>query len=335
MARRGRAARCPHRSTARSRSRRASTERTRRCPAAPYWPSGAAKTAPPEAGEDCARECQRGCPPRPSAPSSARYEAFWISADGVVTALNLPIRAGHPSLLPGSDGSPWLIADNAELYRFDPWRADFEPAGTELGLDGALSPPRFVAMGPDSFAWLSDDAQGVVLGGVRLGTRSAFSNDVPLVTPRDPNDPSRPAHLVPDHATERRAELRRRLWGARVRRQYERDGQDLRLDQRRAVRAIFPAEFAFSSSESPSLRLGSSEFVDPEAHDTSGSCALPALAGRQRGRAHSARARGKSRHADARKRTQRVLDQRRASAGRRVRERPRPGTRDVGERQAQ
>ena len=238
---------------------------------------GGCEDRAPEAGEDCTRECQRGCPPRPSTASSGRYEAFWISADATVTALNLPIRAGHPSLLPGSDGSPWLIADNAELYRFDPWRGDFESAGTGLGLDGALSPPRFVAMGLDSFAWLSDDAQGVVLAGVRLGTRSAFSNDVPLVTPRDPNDPTRPAHLVPDHAPS--AEL-----------SYEEGSGALAFASSTSGMAKtcvwlsdaqfgdFSAEFAFSSGASPSLRLGNSQFVDPEAHDTSSSCALPALA---------------------------------------------------------
>src|SRR6478736_5086957 len=62
------------------------------------------------AGEDCASECLRGCPPRPSAAEAAHFEAYWISADGALTALDFPLSAGHPSLLPGSDGGPWLIA---------------------------------------------------------------------------------------------------------------------------------------------------------------------------------------------------------------------------------
>ena len=72
---------------------------------------GGCEERAPEAGEDCTRDCQRGCPPRPAAGRADRYDAFWIAADGVVTALSLPLGAGHPHLLPGSDGSPWLVAD--------------------------------------------------------------------------------------------------------------------------------------------------------------------------------------------------------------------------------
>jgi len=241
------------------------------------------------AGEDCASECLRGCPPRPSAAEAAHFEAYWISADGALTALDFPLSAGHPSLLPGSDGGPWLIAGSGRpgssdgapsapaLYRFDPWHADFELFETQLELDLALPAARFVAMGLDSFAWLTEDAQGVVLDGLRLGTRSAFSNDVALVTPRDPNDPSRPWHLVPDQAPS--AEL-----------SYE-DGPGALAftastsGARKPCVWLSDARFAdfsgvleFSSPVSPSLRLGSSQFVDAAASDASGSCPLPALA---------------------------------------------------------
>ncbi len=249
---------------------------------------GGCEDRAPQAAEDCASECQRGCPPRPGAARSERYEAYWISPEGTVTALNLPLGAGRPSLLPGSDGGPWLIADSGEpgdsersarrpgLYRFNPWQADFARVGTELGLDPALAPPRFVAMGLDSFAWLTEDAQGIVLNGVRLGTRSAFSTDIRLVTPRDPDDPSRPLHLVPDHAPS--ADL-----------SYEGGAGALAFATSKAgaaktcvwisdaLFADFSAEFTFSSGVSPSLRLGTTQFVDPAVEDANGACRLPAL----------------------------------------------------------
>jgi hypothetical protein len=237
---------------------------------------GGCEDRAPLAGEDCSSECRRGCPPQPS------YEAFWISADGVVTALPLPLGAGRPSLLPGSDGSPWLIAQG-RLYRFDPWRARFEPADRELGLDLTLGPPRFVAMGLDSFAWLTEDAGGVVLNGVRLGTRSAFSNDVALVTLRDPDDPSRPAHLVADRPPSSDLD-------------YEGGRAALAFAQSTsgsaktcvwisdALFADFSAEFVFSSSESPSLRVGGTEFVDPAADHGNGACSLPARTAGDAGR---------------------------------------------------
>ncbi|HEY3253185.1 MAG TPA: hypothetical protein VGJ91_04520 [Polyangiaceae bacterium] len=239
-------------------------------------------------GEDCSRECQRGCPPRSKAAGSGRYEAFWIAADGAVSALNLPLGAGRPSLLPGSDGSPWLIADGGEpggasspasrlaLYRFNPWQATFERAGIDLGLGQELAAPRWVAMGLDSFAWLAEDAQGVVLNGLRLGTRSAFSSDVPLVTLRHAGDPLRPAHLVPDRPPS--ADL-----------SYEGAPATLAFASSAsgaaktcvwisdAVFGDFTAEFAFSSSVTPSLRLGTTEFVDPTTDGANGACLLPAL----------------------------------------------------------
>ena len=159
---------------------------------------GGCEDRAPEADEDCARACARGCP-------AARSEAFWISPEGEIQELEPPSAAQHVSLLPGSDGRPWLIANGAEsrdleLQRFNPWQARFEPVRTEIALGAARAAPRFVSTGLDAFTWLSQDPQGVVLSGARLATRSAFSTDIPLVTPRDPDDAARPAHLVPDHA---------------------------------------------------------------------------------------------------------------------------------------
>jgi hypothetical protein len=205
------------------------------------------------------------------------YEAFWISADGVVTALEFPLEAGHPSLLAGSDGAPWLIAEDSELYRFDPWHGTFDATTIALGLNGAQSPARFQEMGTDSFAWLTQDDRGLVLEGLRLGTRSAFSNDVPLVTLRAENDPSRPAHLVPDRAPSAELSYEDAGAGALV------FAQSMSGDVKSCVwisdarYADFTAEISFSSGASPSLRLGDTQFVAPEASDASGSCLLPSI----------------------------------------------------------
>ena len=243
---------------------------------------GGCEDRAPQTGEDCSSECLRGCPPRADGASVARYEAFWIAADGVVTALDLPIGAGHPSLLAGSDGSPWLISEDSELYRFDPWHAEFDAMGARLEPSGASAPPRFVAMGSDSFAWLSEDATGVVLRGMRLGSRSSFSNDVPLVTLRDPNDPSRPAHLVPDRAPSNALSYE---GGPGALAFVSSAGATTKtcVWLSDALFADFSAEVEFSSSVSPSLRLGSTQFVDPEASAAASSCLLPALSAAREG----------------------------------------------------
>ena len=248
---------------------------------------GGCEDRPPELGEDCARDCQRGCPPASGAGAAKGDEAFWISADGAVAPLELPLRAAHPSLLPGTDGGPWLVADSDQpgspdsagrpaLYRFNPWQGTFELVLTpgELGLSHA--PGRFVGLGLDAFAWLTEDAQGVVLNGIRLGTRSAFSSDVPLVTPRHPNDPSRPAHLVPDHPPS--ADLDYEGAPAALAFATSASGASspcVWISD--ALFANFSAEISFSSSQSPSLRLGTTQFVDPKAHAASASCRLPTL----------------------------------------------------------
>jgi hypothetical protein len=231
---------------------------------------GGCEDRAPQTGEDCKRACQRGCPPMNA--GSPRYEAYWISAEGSLTELDLALAAGHPSLLPGSDGSPWLVAADDELFRFDPWHAEFEPSG--LGIGSFRTAPRFVAMGTDSFAWLADDGQGSALRGIRLGTRSAFSNDVPLVISRDAEDPSRPAHLSPDRAPSDELSYEGNGAGALVFAPAAVNKPCVWISDARY--ADFSAEIAFSSAFGPSLRLGSSEFDAPGVSDAA--CALPALA---------------------------------------------------------
>jgi hypothetical protein len=171
---------------------------------------GGCEDRAPSDGEDCAAWCQHGCPPAHGAKGSPGYDAYWISAEGTVSALDFAIPAPQPALLPGSDGRPWLIANDTDeqgralasrrrLYRFDPWQQRFDPISVDLDLNQSQSVPQFVAIGSDAFVWLDQRPPGPVLHGVRLGTRSTFSNDVELVQERDSEDTTRPAHLVPDH----------------------------------------------------------------------------------------------------------------------------------------
>ena len=232
---------------------------------------GGCEDRAPGAGEDCQRECERGCPP--GGAGSPRFEAYWLESDGTVSELDA-LPAGRPSLLPGSDGSPWLVVGDNQLFRFDPWHARFEPSGLSLG--SSTSAARFVTMGSDSFAWLADD--GLVLHGLRLGTRSAFSNDVPLVVLRDTVDPSRPAHLTPDRPPSDELTYERGGPGALVFAASESGTGNRCVWISDARYADFSAEIAFSSDFSPSLRLGNSEFVAPGAANVDSVCPLPALA---------------------------------------------------------
>ena len=248
---------------------------------------GGCEDREPDGGEDCTSECQRGCPPKRDENGSL-YDAYWISAEGSVTQLDFPFHAGRPSLLPGSDGRPWLIADGAgsgggrsasqpALYRFDPWSGSFARSASDLGLAASTTQPRFAAIGLDSFAWLMRDAQGVVLRGARLGTRSAFATDIPLVTPRDSDDASHPAHLVPDHAPSAdltyddqgpgALEFAAGLSGARKPCVWISDARF----------ADFSAEVDFSSAVTPNLRVGATEFSLPIANDATATCRASAL----------------------------------------------------------
>ncbi len=157
--------------------------------------------ASPEDAEACA-VCSQGCPPL-----GGEYDAWWIASDGSATQVSLAgIRAPRPILLPGSDGSPWLVAAAANtpeiprLFRFNAWAKRFDladvPDGLRLPRPGMPQP---LALDPDAFVWLDDDddgEQGQLLG-LRFGTRNRFSQDLALVLLSDPVE-ARPQHLVPD-----------------------------------------------------------------------------------------------------------------------------------------
>lgn len=159
------------------------------------------------------RRCPRGCPP------ARGYDAYWIDANREVTPVTLPpdIDAARPILLPGSDGGPWLVAaDQAgspRLLRFNPWSRAFSFV-TATG-EGRLPRPDFpqpVAIDPDTFVWLDDDGEHGELLGMRLGTRNRFSQDVALVLQADPDDPTRPLHLIPDRPLRGAEKYDGKLW---------------------------------------------------------------------------------------------------------------------------
>jgi hypothetical protein len=166
---------------------------------------GGCEDRPASSDEDaasCKASCRRGCPPLD------RYDAWWIEPDGSVSPVSLEgITAPRPILLPGSDGSPWLVAESASLpgesalFRFNPWASRFEPVAADEGLRlPAPDDPVPLTIALDTFVWVGDDARRGELFGLRLGTRSRYAQDLALVLAADPNDSSRPLHLVPRHA---------------------------------------------------------------------------------------------------------------------------------------
>lgn len=247
---------------------------------------GGCEDRSPDAGEDCSEWCTRGCPPTPDGTTKQRYDAFWVSADGAVSALDFPFSAAQPVLLPGSDGRPWLVTSGVDAdgnaapgssvaYRFDPWQKAFVETDLDLGTPASNIPPRFVSTGTDAFVWFEQDADGPVLQGVRWGTRSTFVNDVELITLRDAEDARRPAHLAPDHPP----------------------GNDVQYDSAHGVLgfakvratdanpcvwitdaqyADFSARIDFSSAAAPTLKLGETPIKEPASADTS-ACRLPTV----------------------------------------------------------
>lgn len=163
---------------------------------------GGCEDRPPASDQDreaCSALCAQGCPPLDG------YDAWWIDESGAAARVTLAgIVAPRPILLPGSDGSPWLIAANEgtpsepQLFRFNPWSAQFEavfvPDTVRLPRPGRPPP---VSFDVDSFAWPDELAGRGSLLGVRLGSRSRFAQDLALVITTADEDPTRPAHLVP------------------------------------------------------------------------------------------------------------------------------------------
>lgn len=181
------------------------------------------RSASTEEATSCAASCAHGCPPLEG------YDAWWIDGEGAATPVSLDgIAAPRPILLPGSDGSPWLIAAAASapeiprLFRFNPWAERFQPAPVpedlELPRPGLPQP---IALDPDAFVWIDEGK----LVGLRLGTRNRFTRDLALVLLSDPVE-TRPQHLVPEGppgtaiSYDGRLELRGAAWRA------GRDGHD-------------------------------------------------------------------------------------------------------------
>ena len=184
---------------------------------------GGCEAREPDDGEAerCAALCERGCPARAAEGASHpyTYDAHWLDARGASTVELRGISAPRPILLPGSDGSPWLIAattadpETPALFRFNPWNSRF----SAVSLAGPLRLPRPaypapVAVAPDAFVWLDENEQHGELLGLRLGTRNRFTQDAALVLRADAVDASRPLHLAPDRPVADAPIYDGRLW---------------------------------------------------------------------------------------------------------------------------
>lgn len=148
--------------------------------------------------EESCEPCREGCRPLEG------YDAWWIEPSGAASSVTLPgISAARPRLFSGSDGSPWLVAasssepETPRLFRFNPWLSSFEPARlSEVEpLPPAGSPA--LSLAPDTLVWIDDARPDAELLGLRLGARSRYTRDLALVRSSEPDDPSRPQHLVP------------------------------------------------------------------------------------------------------------------------------------------
>ena len=244
---------------------------------------GGCEDRQPAVDEDCQAWCSRGCPSDPNANASLASEAFWISADGSVTALEFPLSATRPVLLAGSDGRPWLVAaalngngqplaHTRALYRFDPWQKSFSRADPELQ---SSAEARFVSTGPDAFVWLDEDDLGSVVRGARLGTRSSYSSDATLIELPASDDASRPAHLAPDQPLNGEAHYDGALSFARA------DAGSTKpcVWVSDALFSDFSASIEFTSAAAPGLRIGARGFVDPSSSDADPACVLPVASG--------------------------------------------------------
>lgn len=241
---------------------------------------GGCEDRPPALGESCQTWCRRGCPPQTSPQNDIREDAYWISPDGRVERFELPFGVGRPYLLPGSDGRPWLIAsalsgsgvldaNDYALYRFDPWRQRFDEVSAHFVQRPSAQPLVFQATDLDAFVWFEPSDAGAVLRGARFGTRSPFVNDVSLVTLRDAEDPSRPAHLTPDRSTGSHLHYDSQL-GALDFEQRSADDSGPCAYVADAQYADFSAKVAVSSERLPTVRLGSQSLLEPASN-----CPLP------------------------------------------------------------
>ena len=240
---------------------------------------GGCEDRAPLSNEDCTVWCTHGCPPSPDPTTSQTYDAYWVGADGSVSALDFPLTAPQPILIPGSDGAPWLVAAALDqtnqpvpgsfaLYRFDPWQKSFAEASVDLGFDTDLTSSHLVPTGLDAFVWLTADSSGPVLHGARLGTRSTFASDGALL-----GDSTRPAHLAPDHPPNGDVSYD----GALHFSQLTNDGVANCIWVDDAQYADFSAQITFTSGSAPALRLGSQRVTASDSPHPSSPCQLPAL----------------------------------------------------------
>jgi hypothetical protein len=160
-----------------------------------------------------------------SDPDAPWIDAWWIDPDGNVAPVGLAPGNGlslcptpaKPMLVPGSDGSPWLISANdarapACLFHFEAWPEEAPSAQDSAATSAPADRPRFIAttftlepapdprsaplaLGPDAFVWVP---AGGGLYGARLGHRGPLTRDEFSLLASDPNAPFRPEHLVPD-----------------------------------------------------------------------------------------------------------------------------------------
>jgi hypothetical protein len=172
------------------------------------------------AREGCSCFTPEGDACEPSVEGAPYVDGVWMEPDGrlesVAFASDPSVACPTPAepwLVPGSDGSAWLISTLADgsaacLWRFEPW------PGTPTGGDGAEPPgPRFVptaitlspppdprvaplSLGPDSFSWIAAGTTNG-LAGASLGHRGQLTRDGELIVPAAGDQP-RPAHLAPD-----------------------------------------------------------------------------------------------------------------------------------------
>jgi hypothetical protein len=212
-----------------------------------------------EEASSCEELCTRGCAPLATPceddSCSVEWDAWWITANGELERLPaLSVPAPHPVLIPGTDGSPWLVAGarGEALLRFNPWRGEFEAVpNAPAHLPSAHT---WTALDPGAFVWISELGERAEVFGYRFDTRSAFAQDIGLGVQTQQDDPLWPLHLAPDRPSHESS--------------VSYDG-NLRLDAGSiwvtdATFADFEAEITLESGEPPALRLGSQLIDAPE-----------------------------------------------------------------------
>ena len=127
--------------------------------------------------------CELGASEPPCIPCGGgcvSRDVWWIDAQGGEHRLeSLPdtLSVAQPWLVPGADGSPWLIAEG-RLARFNPWTTRFEAVDAGRGAASARVLGEPVAIRPGLFAWLEENERGVELVGLFHNQRGPYAQDV-------------------------------------------------------------------------------------------------------------------------------------------------------------